>query len=113
MENQTLLATLRFHADRVELAADALGRALADACQAIEFILRRAGITELKLTGQVHFMGPEGEIHSRLVAVRPDLRDGLVFVDEAGETVDAQSLESEVLRAALVVIDLEKALAVA
>src|ERR1019366_7153991 len=72
MENETLLATLRFHADRVELAAEALDRALVEACQEVEFALRRAGLTEAKLTAPVPYVGPEGDYHAQLEAVRVD-----------------------------------------
>ena len=113
MENETLLATFRFHADRVELAAEALARALAEACKGVEFVLRRAGLEEAKLTEPVPYVGPEGDYHARLEAVRVDPSDGLVFVDDCGETVDAQSVGSDPLKAALGLIDLRTAVAVA
>ena len=113
MENETLLATLRFHADRVELAAEALDRALVEACQEVEFALRRAGLTEAKLTAPVPYVGPEGDYHAQLEAVRVDAEGGLVFVDDCGETVDAQSVGSDPLKAALGLIDLRTAVAVA
>ena len=113
MENETLLATLRFHAERVELAAEALDRALVEACQGVEFVLRRAGVDQAKLKAPVPYVGPEGDYHARLEAVRVDAEGGLVFVDDAGETVDAQSVGSEALKAALGLIDLRAAVAVA
>lgn len=106
-------ATLRFHSDRVELAAEALDRALLDAAQAAEFILRRMGLAEAKLKAPVPYIGPEGDYHARLEAVRVAEAEGLVFVDDCGETVDAQSVGSEALKAALGLIDLRAVPAVA
>lgn len=109
--DETLLATLRLHADRVELAADALDRALGEACREIERVLRLFGLGQLKLTAPVPYVGPEGDYHARLEAVQAEAEGGLVFVDDCGESVDAQSVGSEALRSALGQIDLRAAVA--
>jgi hypothetical protein len=111
--DETLSATLRFHAERVEFAAEALDRALGEACQEIERVLRHAGLGHVKLTAPVPYLGPEGDYHAQLEAVRADADGGLVFVDDSGETVDAQSVGSEALKAALGLIDLRAAVAMA
>jgi hypothetical protein len=113
MKNETLSDILKFHGVLVERAAEALARALADAAQAAEFALRRAGLLEARLVSPVPYIGPDGDYHARLVAVRVDPEEGLVFVDDCGETVDAQSLESDALREALGRIDLGAAAIVA
>jgi hypothetical protein len=109
--DETLLATLRWHADRVGLAAEALERALSEACREIARVLRRAGLEQVTLTAPVPYVGPEGDYHGQLEAIRTDAHGGLVFVDDCRETVDAQSVDADVLRVALSRIDLRVALA--
>ena len=111
MENEAMLATLRFHAERVELAADALNRALDEACYEVNQVLRQAGLDQVKLTAPVPCLGPEGDYHARLEVVRADADGGLVFVDDDGETVEAQSVDADALRAALGQIDLRAVVA--